>query len=163
MGRPARRQARRPDERRGDSRLQLAEFLLLSDSPVDGARHLVTWLTSFNGARHVVCAALDASRTRLTGLAVEGVPLTDPESFTVDLEQTRHPFVMLLARSQPTLLRMSARQTIDGLRLPHGSYIACPLHGLYLDEDLHVGVLLVGPAQPTLLREVRWAANLFGP
>ena len=68
MGRAvSRRGPRHADERLSETRLQLAEFLLLSDSAEESARQTVGWLTAHTRARHALCTALDASRARLVG------------------------------------------------------------------------------------------------
>jgi PAS domain S-box-containing protein len=157
------RAPRRSDARRSEARLQLTELLILSDSAVECARHAVTWLTSFTPARYALCAALDPSRTRLAGLAADGFPLLNPASFAVDVEQSRHPLATILERTQPMILRVSRRERLEGLRLPYGTYVAFPLLGTRLDEDARLGVLLVGPALPVVMREARWAVSVLGP
>ena len=164
MGRAvSRRGPRHADERLSETRLQLAEFLLLSDSAEESARQTVGWLTSHTRARHALCAALDASGTRLVGLAAAGFRSFDPTSLVVDMDQSRHQLVMALNRTQPAVVRVSAREPIGGLRLAAGTYGLFPLHGLYLDEDMRGGVLLIGPALPSVVREGRWVASLLGP
>jgi PAS domain S-box-containing protein len=159
----SRRGPRHADERLSESRLQLAEFLLLSDSAEESARQTVGWLTSHTLARHALCAALDASGTRLVGLAAAGFRSFDPVSLVVEVDQSRHRLVMALNRTQPTIIRVSAREPVGGLRLAPGNYGLFPLHGLYLDEDMRAGVLLIGPALPSVVREGRWVASLLGP
>ena len=151
----SRRGPRHADERLSETRLQLAEFLLLSDSPEESARQTVGWLTSHTRARHALCTALDANGTRLVGLAAAGFRSFDPASFVVDMDQSRHGLVIALNRTQPTIVRVSAREPIGGLRLAPGHYGLFPLHGLYLDEDMRAGVLLIGPALPSVVREGR--------
>src|SRR5262245_4418479 len=164
MGRTgSRREPSRAGERLSEAKLQLAEFFLLSDSAVECARHAVSWLTSYTPARYAVCAALDPSRTRLVGLAVEGVRSFDPAAFAVDTDQGQHRLVVALGRTQPMIIRVSARERIDGLPLAAGTYVALPLHGLYLDEELRAGVMVVGPATPAIVQAGRWVASLLGP
>src|SRR5262245_21042059 len=144
MGRAVpRREPRRANERLSEAKLQLTEFLLLSDSPVECARHAVSWMTSYARARYALCAVLDESRSRMTGLAAEGFRSFDPASFEVDTDQSEHRLVVALGRTQPTLLRVSARERIEGLRLPYGTYVAFPLHGLSLEEEPRAGLLVV--------------------
>src|SRR5213594_802824 len=159
----SRREPRRANERLSEARLQLAEFLLLSDSPAECARHAVSWLIEHTRVTYAMCMVLDANRTRLSGLAAEGFRSFDPASFTVDTDQSQHPLIVALGRTQPSIIRTSAHEGIDGLRLAHGMYLAFPLHGLDLEEDLRVGVLLAGPARPGTMVEGRWAAGLLGP
>jgi PAS domain S-box-containing protein len=164
MGRAvSRRGPRHADERLSETRLQLAEFLLLSDSAEESARHTVGWLTAHTRARYALCAALDVSGSRLVGVAAAGFRSFDPASLVVDMDQRRHHLVMALNRTQPTTVRVSAREPIGGLRLAPGTYGLFPLHGLYLDEDVRAGVLLIGPALPSVVREGRWVAGLLGP
>src|SRR5262252_4931867 len=135
MGRAVSRRApRRVNERPSAAKLQLAEFLLLSESAVECARHAANWLVTSAGARFALCAALDDNRSRLVGLAQEGLRSFDPASFSVNVDHSRHHLVMALGRTQPLIL--SAGEPIDGLRLPDGSYAVFPLHGLRLDEDV---------------------------
>jgi PAS domain S-box-containing protein len=164
MGRAVSRRApRRVNERRRDAKLQLAEFLLLSESPIECARHAVSWLVTAAGARYALCAGLDESHSRLVGLAAEGLTSVDPASFAVEIDRSQHRLVMVLSRTQPLILRVSTREQIDGLRLPNSTYVAFALHGLRLDEDVRAGVLLVGPALPAVMQEGRWVASLLGP
>src|SRR5687768_16579506 len=164
MGRAvSHRGPRHADERLSEARLQLAEFLLLSDNAEESARHTVGWLAAHTRARHVFCASLDASRTQLVGVAAAGFRSFDPASLVVDMDQSQHPLVMALNRTQPTVIRVSAREPVAGLRLAPGNYGLFPLHGLYLDEDMRAGVLLIGPALPSVGREGRWVASLLGP
>ena len=164
MGRAvSRREHGRANERLSEAKLQLAEFLLLSDSAVECARHTVHWLTSYAGARYAMCAGLDITRTRLVGLAADGVGASDPSGFSVDVNEGQHRLVAALGRTQPMLIRVSVRERVDGLALAEDTYVAFPLHGLYLDEDLRAGILLVAPPSPAVLREGRWVATVLGP
>src|SRR5262245_3311772 len=164
MGRAVpRRDGKRANERLGEAKLQLAEFLLLSESPGECARNAVSWMITYPRARCALCAAVDAGRSRLVGLAADGFRMPVPGAFDVDMEQGQHPLVTALRRTQPTILRVSDRERLDGLRLAHGPYAALPLHGLHRPEDLRAGVLLVGPRLPAVLREGAWVAGILGP
>ena len=164
MGRAvSRRGPRHADERLSESRLQLAEFLLLSDSAEESARQTVGWLTSQTLARHALCAALDASGTRLVGLAAAGFRSFDPA-----LACRRHGSEPAspgdgaepnATHDHPSVRARAAR----GPEACAGNYGLFPLHGLYLDEDMRAGVLLIGPALPSVVREGRWVASLLGP
>ena len=159
----SRREPRRANERLSEARLQLAEFLLLSDGAAECAGHAVSWLIEHTRVKYALCMVLDANRTRLIGLAAEGFRSFDPASFTVDTDQSQHPLVVALGRIQPSIIRTSVNEGIDGLRLAHGMYLAFPLHGLNLEEDMRVGVLFAGPALPGTMVGGRWAAGVLGP
>ncbi len=164
MGRAVSRRApRHADERLNETRLQLAEFLILSASAEESARQTVGWLISRTRALYALCASLDANRTRLVGLAAAGFRSFDPASLVVEMDQSRHPLVMALKRTQPTIIHVPDREPVGDLRLAPGNYGFFPLHGLYLDQDLPAGVLVIGPALPSVVREGRWVASLLGP
>ena len=97
------------------------------------------------------------------GMAADGDGVADPSSFSVDINEAEHRLVAAMGRTQPMLIRVFGRERIDGLALAEGTYVAFPLHGLNLDEDLRAGVLLVAPPSPAVLREGRWVATVLGP
>src|SRR5215472_3948943 len=111
MGRAVlRRDGKRANERLAEAKLQLAEFLLLSDNPAECARNAVSWMITYPRARHALCAAVDPARSRLVGLAADGYRMSAPGAFDVDMEESPHPLVSALRRTQPTILRVSDRE-----------------------------------------------------
>jgi PAS domain S-box-containing protein len=156
---PARR-ARTASRASSEEKLQLLEFFLSSDDPAECAQRAAEWLALHAGARFVVCAMVDNSGARLTDVARHGLPRRAP-GLSIELDQRDHRLVSVLGRTQPLVL--SRNGSDDSLALPRGPVLAVPLHGLTLDEDVRVGVLLVGPASPAVLRESRWVADMLGP
>jgi PAS domain S-box-containing protein len=143
-----------------EDKLHLLEFLLASDDPAECAQRAVEWLAAHAGARFVLCAMVDAAGTRLTDVARHGLPRR-AGGFSVDLDQRDHPLVSVLWRTQPVVVADNGGEVAAGL--PRGSMLAVPLHGLTVDEDVRVGVLLVGPVSPSAVRESRWVADMLGP
>jgi len=156
---PARR-ARVASRASSEEKLQLLEFFLASDDPAECAQRAAEWLALHAGARFAVCAMVDNAGARLTDVARYGLGRKSP-GLSVDLDQRDHRLVSVLGRTQPIVL--SENGSDDGLPLPRGPVLAVPLHGLTLDEDVRVGVLLVGPVSPAVLRESRWVADMLGP
>jgi PAS domain S-box-containing protein len=143
-----------------EEKLHLLEFLLSSDDPAECAQRAAEWLTAHGGARFVLCAMVDAAGTRLTDVARVGLPRKTP-GFSIDLDQRDHRLVSCLWRTQPVVL--SDNGSDGGVGIPRGPALAVPLHGLTVDEDVRVGMLLVGPVLPSVVRESRWVADMLGP
>ncbi len=143
-----------------EDKLQLLEFFLGSDDPSECAQRAVEWLIAQAGARSVLCAMVDPTRTRLLEIAGHGLRRRDP--FSLDLEQHDHRLVNTLGRTQPSVI--SPNGTDDGgLGMPRGPVLAVPLHGLTVEEDVRIGVLLIAPVTPSVVRESRWVADMLGP
>jgi PAS domain S-box-containing protein len=143
-----------------EEKLHLLEFLLASEDPAECAQWTAEWLAIHAGARFVLCTMVDAAGTHLTDIARHGLPRR-ASGLSVDLDQRDHRLVSVLGRTQPLVL--SSNGSDDGLGLPRGPVLAVPLHGLTVDEDVRVGVLLVGPVSPSVVRESRWVADMLGP
>jgi PAS domain S-box-containing protein len=143
-----------------EERLQLLEFLLASDDPAECAQRAVEWLGAHAGARFALCAMVDSTGARLADIAKHGLPRA-AAGLSVELDQRDHRLVTALARTQPVVL--SDNGSDDGLGLPRGPVLAVPLHGLTVDEDVRVGVLLIGPVSPSVVRESRWVGDMLGP
>jgi PAS domain S-box-containing protein len=154
------RKARSASGASPEAKLHLLEFLLASDDPAECAQRAVEWLGTHAGARFAVCAMVDAAESRLTDIARHGVSRGGPV-LSVDLDQRDHRLVTALARTQPIVL--SDNGTGNGIGLGRAPVLAVPLHGLTVEEDVRVGVLLVGPVSPSVVRESRWAADMLGP
>jgi PAS domain S-box-containing protein len=138
----------------------LLEFLLASEDPAECAQRTAEWLGGHAAARFVLCAIVDAAGARLTEIARYGLPRRVP-TINIDLDHRDHRLVSVLWRTQPMVLAENGAD--DGLGLPRGAVLAVPLHGLTVDEDVRVGVLLVGPVTPAVVRESRWVADMVGP
>ena len=111
MGRAvSRRGPRHADERLSEARLQLAEFLLLSDSAEESARHDGRLADLAHSARHALCAALDASGLGSSASPPPGSGHSTLPRLSVDMDQSRHRLVMALSRTQPMIVRVSARE-----------------------------------------------------
>jgi len=155
--------ARKKSTARGTSsedKLQLLEFFLGSDDPSECAQRAVEWLVAHAEARAVLCAMVDMGRARLVEIASHGLRRLD--RFSLDLEQHDHRLVNVLGRTQPVVI--SANGTGDnGLGLPRGPILAVPLHGLTVEEDVRIGVILIAPVTPAVVRESRWVADMLGP
>jgi len=143
-----------------EEKLHLLEFLLASDDPAECAQRAAEWLATHAGARLVLCTMVDPTGARLTDIARYGLPRRGA-GLSVDLDQRDHRLVSALWRTQPVVLSDNGSDV--GLGLPEGPVLAVPLHGLTMDEDVRVGVLLVGPVSPSVVRESRWVADMLGP
>src|SRR5262249_19090096 len=131
-----------------------------SDAPAECARGAVEWLVAYTGARAAMCAMVDTARARLVEIASYGVRRAD--RLTVDLEQHDHRLVGVLARTQPVVIPANGTEDVL-LGLPRAPVLAVPLHGLTVEEDVRIGVLLIGPVSPFAVRESRWVADMLGP
>jgi signal transduction histidine kinase len=143
-----------------EDKLHLLEFFLASDDPAECAQRAAEWLAAQAGASLVLCAMVDASGARLAEIARHGMPRRGA-GISVDLDQRDHRLVSVLWRTQPVVLSENGGD--DGLGLSHEPLLAVPLHGLTVDEDVRVGVLLVRPVSPSVARESRWVGDMLGP
>ena len=143
-----------------EDKLQLLEFFLGSDDPGECAQRAVEWLVAHTGARAVMCAMVDTTRARLVEIASYGIRRAD--RFSLDLEQHDHRLVNVLGRTQPMVIPANGTNDVV-LGLPRGPVLAVPLHGLTVEEDVRIGVLLIGPVTPSAVRESRWVADMLGP
>jgi len=144
-----------------EERLQLLEFLLATNDIVECAERAIEWLAAHAGVRHALCAAVDAGNTNLVGLAGHGLGRVTPSEFRIELEQRSHPLVSVLTRLQPTVIPENGYN--DSIRIPLVPYLAVPLHSPVVDEEPRLGVLLVNPVLPRVVREARWVADVLGP
>ena len=154
-------QSRRVSGASSDDRLQLLEFLLATNDIVECAERTVEWLVSHAGVRHALVAAVDASNVNLVGLAGHGLGRFNPVEFRLELDQRGHPLVNVLTRLQPTVIPQNGHT--ETLGIPQVPYLAAPLHSPVVDEEPRLGVLLVSPMLPRVVREARWAADVLGP
>jgi signal transduction histidine kinase len=144
-----------------DERLQLLEFLLATNDVIECAERTVEWLASHAGVRHALVAAVDAGNTNLVGLAGHGLGHFSPGEFRLELDQRGHPLVNVLTRIQPTVIPQNGHT--EPIGIPQVPYLAVPLHSPVVDEEPRLGVLLVHPMLPRVMREARWAADVLGP
>jgi signal transduction histidine kinase len=154
-------QTRRVPGASSEERLQLLEFLLATNDVVECAERAVEWLASHAGARHVLCAAVDAANANLVGLAGHGLDRFKASEFRLELERRDHPLVSVLTRLQPTIAPQNGHS--ESLGIPQVPYLAVPLHSPVVDEEPRLGVLLVNPVLPRVVREARWVADVLGP
>jgi len=154
-------QTRRASPVSSEERLQLLEFLLATNDVSECAERAVEWLVTHAGARHVLCASVDPGNTNLVGLAVHGLDRFNASEFRLELEQRSHPLVSVLTRLQPTVIPQNGYT--DTIGIPQVPYLAVPLHSPVVDEEPRLGVLLVNPMLPRVVREARWVADVLGP
>jgi signal transduction histidine kinase len=152
---------RRVSAASSEERLQLLEFFLATNDVVECAERAVEWLVTHAGVQHALCAAVDAGNANIVGLACHGLRGFSLPDFRVELEQRGHPLVAVLTRLQPAVI--PANGHADELGIPAVPYLAVPLHGPVVDEEPRLGVLLVGPVLPRIVREARWVADVLGP
>ena len=154
-------QTRRVPAASSDERLQLLEFLLATNDVMECAERAVEWLATHAGIRHALCAAVDAGHQHLTGLAGHGLGRFDPGAFRLELEQRDHPLISVLTRLQPSVVPQNGYT--DSIGIPQVPYLAVPLHSPVVDEEPRLGVLIVSPVLPRVVREARWVADVLGP
>ena len=154
-------QARRTPTASSEERLQLLEFLLATHDITECAERAVEWLAAHAGARHALCAAVDPGNTNLIGLAGHGLGRFVTSDFRIELDQRSHPLVNVLTRLQPTVIPQNGHEESFGI--PQVPYLAVPLHSPVVDEEPRLGVLLVNPVLPRVVREARWVADVLGP
>ena len=154
-------QSRRVAAASSEERLQLLEFLLATNDVAECAERAVEWLAAHAGVSIALCAAVDASNTSLIGLAGHGLGSFRVTDFRQELEQRSHPFVSALTRLQPVVLPVNGHS--DNASIPQVPYLAMPLHGPVVDDEPRLGLLLVSPVLPRVVREARWVADVLGP
>ena len=154
-------QSRRVTAASSEERLQLLEFLLATNDIVECAERAVEWLAAHAGVRHVLCAAVDTGNANLVGLAGYGLGRFNPDDLRIELEQRAHPLVSVLTRLQPTVIPQNGHT--DAVGIPQVPYLAVPLHSPVVDEEPRLGVLLISPMLPRVVREARWVADVLGP
>jgi signal transduction histidine kinase len=144
-----------------EERLQLLEFLLATNDVAECAERAVEWLATHAGVRHALCAAVDAANSHLIGLAGHGLEPFNARDLRHEVEDRGHPLVAALTRLQPVVI--PANGHAEGASIPQVPYLAVPLHGPVVDEEPRLGVLLVNPVLPRVVREARWVADVLGP
>jgi signal transduction histidine kinase len=154
-------QTRRAPAASSEERLHLLEFLLATNDVVECAERAVEWLATYAGVRHALCASVDAGNTNLVGLAGHGLDRFHPTEFRLELERRDHPLISVLTRLQATVVPQNGHA--DALPLPQVPYLAVPLHSPVVDDEPRLGVLLVHPILPRVVREARWVADVLGP
>jgi len=154
-------QTRRVPAASNEERLQLLEFLLVTHDVGECAERAVEWLATHAGVRHALCAAVDAGNANLVGLAGHGLGRFTPSDFRLEVDQRGHPLVNVLTRLQPTVIPQNGYT--ESVAIPQVPYLAVPLHGPVVDEEPRLGVLLVNPVLPRVVREARWVADVLGP
>ena len=152
---------RAPTPSSSEERLHLLEFLLATNDVVECAERAVEWLVAHAGVQHALCAVVDANNTYLTGLAGHGLRPFKATNFRLDLDQRNHPIVAALTRLQPAVL--PANGYTDAAGIPQLPFLAVPLHGPVVEEEPRLGLLLVSPVLPRIVRETRWVADVLGP
>ena len=154
-------QARRVNVPSSEERLQLVEFLLATNDVVECAERAVEWLAAHAGVRHAMVAAIDAGHANLVGLAGHGMGHFNVSELRLELDQRGHPLVNVLTRLQPTVIPQNGHT--ESLGIPQVPYLAVPLHSPVVDEEPRLGVLLISPMLPRVVREARWVADVLGP
>ena len=154
-------QGRRVTVASSEERLQLLEFFLATNDIVECAERAVEWLVAHAGVRHVLCAAVDTGNANLVGLAGYGLGHFRPDNLRIELEQRGHPLISVLTRLQPAVVPQNGYT--DAVGIPQVPYLAIPLHSPVVDEEPRLGVLLISPMLPRVVREARWVADVLGP
>ena len=154
-------QTRRTPAPSSEERLHLLEFLLATNDVTECAERAVEWLATHAGVRHALCASIDGANANLIGLAGYGLGTFDVGEFRLELDQRSHPLVSVLTRLQPTVVPQNGYT--ESISIPQVPYLAVPLHGPVVDEEPRLGVLLVNPVLPRVVREARWVADMLGP
>ena len=154
-------QGRRVTVASSEERLQLLEFFLATNDIVECAERAVEWLSAHAGVRHVLCAAVDTGNANLVGLAGYGLGHFRPDDLRIELEQRGHPLIGVLTRLQPAVVPQNGYT--DAVGIPQVPYLAIPLHSPVVDEEPRLGVLLISPMLPRVVREARWVADVLGP
>ena len=108
------------------------------------------------------CARPSTRATRTSSvLAGHGLGTLPAGDLRVELEQRGHPLVSVLTRLQPTVIPQNGYT--DAIGIPQVPYLAVPLHSPVVDDEPRLGVLLVSPMLPRVVREARWVADVLGP
>src|ERR1051326_1795056 len=125
------------------------------------AERAVEWLATHAGIRHALCAAVDAGHQHLTGLAGHGLGRFDPGAFRLEFRRVSSDLISVLTRLQPSVVPQNGYT--DSIGIPQVPYLAVPLHSPVVDEEPRLGVLIVSPVLPRVVREARWVADVLGP
>jgi PAS domain S-box-containing protein len=139
-----------------EAKLGCAEFLLNSIDLQASARYAVDWLASHVGTRQAIVAMIEPAGPHLVLVAEHGLSTAVVADFYVSLEDSSHPFVRAMNRSEPVYFDNVGgfRTLIDG-----GLFHVVPLR---TDEDqAGHGILIVSSSGPEIHPDVTWLSRLL--
>src|SRR5262245_35463635 len=93
---------------RVEAKLELNEFLLACDDPIECANRGVEWLAEHCGVTRGMCLLVQGVPGRLVGVAGCGSAPARISEFALDLEERGHPLV--LAMSDPGVVHFAAER-----------------------------------------------------
>jgi len=133
------------------ARLALAEFLLASGDLQASARQSVDWLARYAGVRQAIVAVVDPASPHFLLVAEHGISSAAIADFVIGRDDTAHPLVQAMARTEPTGFARSS-----GVPSPFGrtAFHAIPLRSG--DQSRAHGLLLVTASQPEIDPDVAW-------
>ena len=140
------------------ARLQLAEFLVRANDPVECAQRAVEWLAQETGVKQAMIAVADVDGARLSGVARLGTVAGRAARFSLPLNDHDHPLVKALDGDAVVVVPDPGRDP----RMPFGRHalLAVPLSRG--DDVDAIGLLLLAPPTPSVRPAATWLAGVLG-
>ncbi len=139
-----------------EAKLSIAEFLLTSTDLQASTRRAVDWLAVYADIRQALVVVAERGTGQLLLVAEHGLSASAIADFTVTLDETSHPFVRALGRSEPTYFAGPP----PNYRLPVD---VPPFHAIPLrDQDATgYGLLVASASGPDVRPDVLWLSRLL--
>src|SRR5579871_3204133 len=147
-----------------ESKLALAEFLLVSEDIAECAERSLEWLEKHAGVRKSVCLAVDSSQKKLVVLAAHGIPVEETQNLSLDLDDKEHPLVAALDKSKTVILRGSlANPRLAITPYSSDAFAAIQLGESSPDDRTPVGLLVVSPISTRTDPNLAWLNENLTP
>jgi len=159
-----------------ESKLELAEALLLTEDVAACAARAMDWLCERGRVKQAICAVLDPEEGRLVCVASRGLPEGAARDFSIDLSDRDDPIAAALAGDEPVTFRKSAGREHPWTPFGGASFVVFPLGKAGRPTDAagkdreesaqkagHPGLLLTNPVSSPAAQDIRWLAALLGP
>src|SRR5436190_24026096 len=140
-----------------ESKLALTEFLLSNKDVQVSARRALDWLAAHSAIEQAIIAIHDQLTGQVLLVAEYGVTSSNVVDFGFRYDDTGHPLLRALLKSEPTYFEGTPNNFQAPLIAP---FHAIPLRGE--DEEAPDGLLLVAARSPEVDPEVSWMSRVLG-
>ena len=141
-----------------EAKLALVEFMLTTNDLQASARRAVDWLALHTPVTQAVVALAEPDSPSLLLIAEHGVSSSAIAEFSVAREDSAHPLVLAMGRTDPTYFDKAitkSRLPVEGV-----AFHAIPLR---VDDEARTrGLLLTSAVSPDLHPEIVWVARTLG-
>jgi PAS domain S-box-containing protein len=140
-----------------EAKLALVEFMLTTNDLQASARRAVDWLALHTPVKQAAVALAEPDSPSLLLIAEHGVSSSAIAEFSVGRDDSAHPLVLAMGRTDPTYFDKSnhkSRLPVEGV-----AFHAIPLR---VDDEATRGLLLTSAATPELHPEIVWVARTLG-